>query len=76
MHDQLRGRSRSRTETSDAPGVGSGKTFTMAHVIARESARARHGSNKTLAAHPYSEFKELFLTMPCGIRELLRLLSA
>jgi hypothetical protein len=48
----------------------------MAHVIARESARARHGSNKTLAAHPYSEFKELFLTMPCGIRELLRLLSA
>jgi len=41
--------------------TGSGKTFTMAHVIARVNRPALViAPNKTLAAQLYSEFKELF----------------
>ncbi|MCP4678370.1 MAG: excinuclease ABC subunit UvrB [Deltaproteobacteria bacterium] len=41
--------------------TGSGKTFTMAHVIARIGRPALvMAHNKTLAAQLYSEFKELF----------------
>ncbi len=41
--------------------TGSGKTFTMAHVIARTNRPALvMAPNKTLAAQLYSEFKELF----------------
>ncbi len=41
--------------------TGSGKTFTMAHVIARQQCPALVIShNKTLAAQLYEEFKELF----------------
>lgn len=41
--------------------TGSGKTFTMAHVIARLNRPALViAPNKTLAAQLYSEFKELF----------------
>lgn len=41
--------------------TGSGKTFTMAHVIARVNRPALvMAPNKTLAAQLYSEFKELF----------------
>jgi len=41
--------------------TGSGKTFTMAHVIARTGRPALViAPNKTLAAQLYSEFKELF----------------
>src|SRR5438128_376276 len=41
--------------------TGSGKTFSMAHVIARANRPALvMAPNKTLAAQLYSEFKELF----------------
>ncbi|MBI5557315.1 MAG: excinuclease ABC subunit UvrB [Deltaproteobacteria bacterium] len=41
--------------------TGSGKTFTMAHVIARTQRPALvMAPNKTLAAQLYAEFKELF----------------
>ena len=41
--------------------TGSGKTFTMAHVIARTNRPALiMAPNKTLAAQLYSEFKDLF----------------
>jgi excinuclease ABC subunit B len=41
--------------------TGSGKTFTMAHVIARvEKPALVIAPNKTLAAQLYNEFKELF----------------
>lgn len=41
--------------------TGSGKTFTMAHVIARSQRPALIlAPNKTLAAQLYAEFKELF----------------
>ena len=41
--------------------TGSGKTFSMAHVIARSNRPALViAPNKTLAAQLYSEFKELF----------------
>ena len=41
--------------------TGSGKTFTMAHVIARVDKPARVlAPNKTLAAQIYNEFKQLF----------------
>jgi excinuclease ABC subunit B len=41
--------------------TGSGKTFTMANVIARQDRPALVMShNKTLAAQLYSEFKEFF----------------
>ncbi|MDP2104369.1 MAG: DEAD/DEAH box helicase family protein, partial [Desulfobulbaceae bacterium] len=41
--------------------TGSGKTFTMAHVIARTDRPALvMAPNKTLAAQLYSEFKALF----------------
>ena len=41
--------------------TGSGKTFTMAHVIARVNRPALViAPNKTLAAQLYNEFKELF----------------
>src|SRR3989338_457341 len=41
--------------------TGSGKTFTIAHVIAKvEKPTLVIAPNKTLAAQLYSEFKELF----------------
>src|SRR5678815_2695512 len=41
--------------------TGSGKTFTMAHVIARTGRPALViAPNKTLAAQLYSEFREFF----------------
>jgi len=41
--------------------TGSGKTFTMAHVIARTGRPAIViAPNKTLAAQLYSEFREFF----------------
>src|SRR5262245_1191077 len=41
--------------------TGSGKTFSMAHVIARVNRPALvMAPNKTLAAQLYNEFKELF----------------
>src|SRR3990167_8029298 len=41
--------------------TGSGKTFTMANVIARLARPALVFSpHKTLAAHPYTEFREFF----------------
>jgi excinuclease ABC subunit B len=41
--------------------TGSGKTFTMAHVIARVNRPALViAPNKTLAAQLYREFRELF----------------
>lgn len=45
--------------------TGSGKTFTMANVIARSNRPALVLShNKTLAAQLYGEFKEFFPTTP------------
>ncbi len=58
--------------------TGSGKTFTMAHVIAalnRPTLVISH--NKTLAAQLYEEFKELFPRQRGRVlRQLLRLLPA
>ena len=48
--------------------TGTGKTFTMAHTIARLGRPALVIShNKTLAAQLYEEFKQLFPTMPSVI---------
>ncbi|MHC4294504.1 MAG: excinuclease ABC subunit UvrB [Planctomycetota bacterium] len=59
--DQLARNIRSRQQHNVLLGVtGSGKTFTMAHVIERINAPALVIShNKTLAAQLYEEFKEL-----------------
>jgi len=47
--------------------TGSGKTFTMAHTIARvEPANPNHQHNKTLAAQLYEEMKDLFRTTRWG----------
>lgn len=47
--------------------TGSGKTFTMAHVIAKlERPALVMAPNKTLAAQLYTEFKELFPNNPVG----------
>ena len=60
--DQLVQSLRSGTKHQTLLGVtGSGKTFTMAHVIARLNRPALVIShNKTLAAQLYSEFREFF----------------
>ena len=48
--------------------TGSGKTFTMAHVIARTNRPALViAHNKTLAAQLYNEFKMLFPRTPSSI---------
>src|SRR5580700_7631994 len=57
--------------------TGSGKTFTMAHTIARVRRPTLVIShNKTLAAQLYEEFKELFPHNAVVFRQLLRLLPA
>ena len=58
--------------------TGSGKTFTMANVIARLGRPAIvYAPNKTLAAQLYSEFREFFPEERSRVlRELLRLLPA
>ena len=58
--------------------TGSGKTFTMANVIARCGRPALVlAPNKTLAAQLYNEFREIFPAERCGVfRQLLRLLPA
>jgi len=58
--------------------TGSGKTFTMAHVIARLNRPTLViAPNKTLAAQLYHEFRLLFPANAVEIlRELLRLLPA
>jgi excinuclease ABC subunit B len=58
--------------------TGSGKTFTMANVIAQIGKPALVFShNKTLAAQLYSEFKNFFPEQRGRVlRELLRLLPA
>ncbi len=58
--------------------TGSGKTFTMANVIARMGRPAIvFAPNKTLAAQLYSEFREFFPKKRGRIfRQLLRLLPA
>ena len=48
--------------------TGSGKTFTIAHVIERLKMPALIlAPNKTLAAQLFSEFKELFPKKRCGV---------
>ena len=57
--------------------TGSGKTFTMANVIARYGRPTLVMShNKTLAASYTRNLKSFFPGMRCGICQLLRLLSA
>jgi excinuclease ABC subunit B len=60
--EKLTGGLRAGTKFQTLMGVtGSGKTFTMANVIAQQSLPALIIShNKTLAAQLYEEFKELF----------------
>ena len=57
--------------------TGSGKTFTMANVVARIKPTLVISHNKTLAAQLYEEFKELFPHNAVGyFVSLLRLLPA
>ena len=57
--------------------TGSGKTFTMANVIARLGRPAIvFAPNKTLAAQLYSEFREFFPKNAVVLCQLLRLLPA
>lgn len=57
--------------------TGSGKTFTIANVIADlQRPTMVLAPNKTLAAQLYGEMKEFSRRMPSVFRLLLRLLSA
>ncbi|MFH1215853.1 MAG: excinuclease ABC subunit UvrB [Pseudomonadota bacterium] len=61
IDDLSRGIERGEREQVLLGVTGSGKTFTMAHVIARTQRPALvMAPNKTLAAQLYAEFKELF----------------